>query len=351
MDGGFDTVKNRRTALWTVDRASQGASRHESRNSESIILIGSAIVRKPNRMHVLHAKEPYETIEPTCIYDIPSEDWCHEVLRESDEGCGATLVSATRKGLGSFVSIWTLPDFQSRNDDNTVSAKTLCSIELEKGQIFKVVNNNNSTLAITDCSLCLMGTTASSSLSVVQSLYSTTKSDGVIADGGWVDANTAFLITGKQLRTVDKRSGKVERTMHVEEKMSNGNCLVPRYAPTLSSACHSAANNNHMIYVGGDTGELYAFDIAQEGSNAMLWCNEQAHRHSVSKLICTPRGRTILSGGVDGVVRCWTKEGQCMATYPQHDDTITNILSWTNDSFLSISYDGRVALASAPFTS
>lgn len=347
----------KRASLWTVDRGSRGLSRHRQ-DGKNVIMVGSAVVHKQNRIHVLHADDNCDTIDPICIYNTPGEDWSHEVLGVTDDAI--TVVAGTRYGSQSFASLWSLdgdghPAGGTERKEDMPSVNSLCKTGVQGG-VLKVINGNDGTiLVITDSCVNTVSITESS-LTPAQSVWVTDTSDDakIISDGDWVDMNTIIVTSGKHLRIVDKRNGNVEKVISVEEVARQKTSLVPMYPPRLTSACASskieANGQDRIIYAGADNGGLYAFDIRgneQDATNvSRLDEQEHAHRHFVSKVSTTPQGN-ILTGGTDGVVRCWKQDGRnanCLATFPQHDDTVTNLLSWDKSTFVSISYDGRVAL-------
>lgn len=344
----------KRAVLWTANRGSRGLSAYQTKNSDgkeiTVIMTGSALVTKQNRMHKLqinnlseednNTTKPFKQLQCQRVYDIPSEDWSHQLIKQDEHGQQnqqTLFLVMTRHQCESAVSIW------SFSDDRVI---TVSRLALHDGSGLKAIYNqfdktasDTSVMAISDTAVNLLHLTRSS-LNHAQVIWSNCNKppqNHPISDGAWLNINTMYITTGKYIRLFDVRTPS-----HPVQHSA-----ISHYPPILSAAAAMQSTTASVIYAGATNGSIYAFDIRRM-DNCIKFDQQHGHDgHRVSAVSCS-EPETILTGGTDGVVTSWNVNPDGVShisTYPQHDDTVTNIISLPDSQFASISYDGRVALA------
>lgn len=349
-------LERKRAALSTVGRGSKGLLGFWDLGSP-IILVGTALTQPENKIHVLRLDKEANEINQCFTVQTPAEAWSFALI--SGSSLGTNIVVAERRKHLSAVAVWRLPsltDFGSSSPDvnihggintsasGSVEIDTVTSIPVH-GFLLRVRRNSFSPgtyLAIAEKEASVLDLSNSSVKTTLPdwSTFELPGSGSKLVDGDWRDANTAFLVSADMVGLFDTRSGNNSSVIDIRscaEKMQTESQdeLIPRTVAKASSACSDGAN---IIYVGGKDGFIRAFDIRK---SEMLWEARHERGQWVSSLLSYGEG--FLSGGTDGVVRSWTKEGNAIGTFPQHDDTVTNMCC-SSASFASVSYDGRLAV-------
>lgn len=349
----------KRPALSTVGRGTRGLLGFWDGDTP-VVIAGTAIARTENRLHVLRLNKEENVITPLSTIPVPAEVWSLDTV---DHGNQETeVIVAARRGCESTVEVWRLgglPDLQHFSSDQlhqssgqvNVQAASSSSLKVE-GEILKVcknVFNPITCLSLTQSSASTLDVSQSlkqnTSLSVSGGQFSSEGSHLKLVSADWIDPNTALIASQKTLAVFDTRTGTISGSLNVKKileasKPGSNGFWVPPHPSRLASAC---SNGAYVVYAGSQDGWIRAFDVR---ANVVNWEAQHASHQWVSAL-CHVRGMGIVSGGTDGVVRCWTREGAPMATFPQHDDTVTNI-SCSADSFATVSYDGRIAVNEMP---
>lgn len=349
----------KRPALSTVGRGTRGLLGFWD-GGTPVVIAGTAIARTENRLHVLRLNKEENVITPLSTIPAPAEVWS---LDPVDHGNQETeIIVAARRGCESTVEVWRLeglPELQHASSNQldqssgqrNVQAATSSSLGVE-GEILKVCKNvfNPTTyLSLTQSSASTLDVSQSlkqkTSLSISGDQFSREGSHLKLVTGDWIDPNTALIASQKALAVFDTRTGSVSGSVNLKKfleapKPGSSGFWLPLHPSRLASACSDGAC---VVFAGSQDGWIRAFDIR---TNNVVWEVQHASHQWVSAL-CHVRGMGIVSGGTDGVVRCWTREGAPMATFPQHDDTVTNV-SCSADSFATVSYDGRIAVNEMP---
>lgn len=351
--------ERRRPALTTVGRGARGLLGFWN-GSTPVVIAGTAIARTENKLHVLALNKEENAITSLSTVDAPAEVWSLDIAGRNRED--SQVLVAARRGCDSFVEVWQLkglPDLhtvsaghpdQVRGED-AVQAVSSSSLRIE-GDILKVCRNQSDpskSLCVTQTGAFTLDTAQSlkqnTSLSVSSLQFSSDASELHLVSADWIDASTVLLASQKSLGVFDARTGSLSSSLNVKKilescKPSTSGFWIPPHPSRLASACSDSAN---VVYAGSQNGWLRAFDIR---TNRMFWEAQHAQHQRVSAVGCAP-GNCIISGGMDGVVKCWSRAGEALATFPQHDDTLTNISSCTH-FFATVSYDGRVAINEVP---
>eukprot|EP00178_Gracilaria_changii_P020493 TRINITY_DN5961_c0_g1_i1.p2 TRINITY_DN5961_c0_g1~~TRINITY_DN5961_c0_g1_i1.p2 ORF type:complete len:359 (+),score=49.71 TRINITY_DN5961_c0_g1_i1:95-1171(+) len=349
----------KQSALWTVGRASRGLLRCSDRHRD-LIIVGTALTNSENSIHILAVDCDAISLQPLNVLTAPSEVWSHEVVTKDSN---LNIIAATRKAYRSAVEVWSLtgaddlsprisrsPSWDASGyDAHPIRNTSFMAID---GDILKVVKNPaaiSSYLALTKTGATFLSVgnslQISLSLQLERSKFPVKSEKDVFVDAGWLDENTAFVASTRRLAAFDPRTGEFELIADTEELINTSTSVrdglqVAPYPTRISTAL---SMQNSRLTVGGEDGSLRAFDLKKP---EFVWQLPHAHAQWVSTLCETGAGE-FLSGGMDGVVRCWTKDGQPIATFPQHDDIVTNATTF-NSAFVTVSYDGRLAMNELP---
>ncbi|KAI0564296.1 WD40/YVTN repeat-like containing protein [Gracilaria domingensis] len=352
-------TNRKQSALWTVGRASRGLLRCSDRHRD-IILAGTALTSSENSIHILAVDCEAISLHPLNILTAPSEVWSLEVVAKDSN---LNIIAATRKAYRSAVEVWSLtgaddlsprisrsPSWDASGyDAHPIRNTSFMAID---GDILKVVKNHAATssymaLTKTDATFLNVGASLQISLSLQlgRSKFPMKSEKDAFVDAGWIDENTAYIASTKCFAACDSRTGEFELVTDTEKSintfasMQEGLLVAPfptRISTTLST-------QGTQLVVGGEDGSLRSYDLKKSD---VIWEVPRAHAQWVSTL-CETQAGEFLSGGMDGVVRCWTREGHPIATFPQHDDIVTNATSF-DSAFVSVSYDGRLAMNELP---
>jgi len=350
----------KRAALSTAGRGSRGLL-HMQVCGHDVILAATAITRTENTLHTLRVDKDPNMLTPMRTYSAPAEVWSlaamHDGSQESD------VIVGTRRGYKSAVEIWSLRGLEEAAsnllDTSSPMAEATQQLEVNikshlelQGSILHVRKRSGSQakhLCVTQSGADVVDLEDSK---IVQNVSFTCvaaskfETSPKTVDGDWVNETTAFIASRKALCFFDTRSGDVEscidtETMIRESKIDPSELWVAPHPSRISSAC---SDGSHVVYTGGEDGCLRAFDMR---TKKLAWQVRDAHSQWVSALRTSRSNGLLLSGGTDGVVRCWTKNGEAQATFPQHDDTVTNMV-YSDTSFTTVSYDGRIAINEMP---
>lgn len=342
-----------RAALSTVGRGSRGLLCFWN-SDNPIILAGTTVAHAENKLHVLQLDREANEIHQCIALPVSAEAWSLAVSSQNSRE--NNIVVATRRGHKSAVEVWRLgglADLSSSalelgsnsasGSDGHIEVTTTVSVT---GQILKVCGNTfvtGSYLAVTQAGASVLDASNSFAVKATFPEGSAFETDGrpsKIVTGDWMDANIAFLLSKDKIGMFDTRSGNSSMAIDIKRsaesmKSEEHDEWISRNTARASSACSDGGN---AIYVGGQDGLVRAFDIRK---TEMLW--EVRHERGQWVSALTSYGNGFLSGGTDGVVRSWTTDGKAVATFPQHDDTVTNICC-SPTIFASVSYDGRIAI-------
>ncbi|CAN8076520.1 unnamed protein product [Agarophyton chilense] len=349
----------RQSALWTVGKASRGLLQCSDRHRD-LIIAGTALTSTENSIHILAVDCEKISLQPLNVLTAPSEVWSQEVVSKDTN---LNIIAATRKGYRSAVEVWSLtgaddlsprisesPSWEASGyDAHPIRNTSFMAID---GDILKVLKNPVTTstyLALTETRATFLSVGSSLqinlSLQVNHSKFPVKYEDDIFVDAGWLDENTAFISSTKCFAACDMRTGEFELVTDTEKSINasvsseSGVQIAPH--PTRISSTLSMHGTN--MIVGGEDGSLRAYDW--KNSN-VVWQLPRAHAQWVSTL-CKTRNGEFLSGGMDGVVYCWKSDGKALATFPQHDDIVTNATSF-DTAFITVSYDGRLAMNELP---
>ncbi|PXF42623.1 Kinesin-like protein KIF21B [Gracilariopsis chorda] len=351
--------KRKQAALWTVGRGSRGLLRCSDRRRK-LVIAGTAVTNDENAIHILSVDNDEISLTPLNVLTTPSEVWSLEVVGKDSN---LHLVAATRKGYRSAVEVWSLmraddlsprasqPSEWGSSEYEAAPIRNTSFLAID-GDILKVVKNpsdSSSYMALTKKSAVFLTVGISLKIGVASSLESTklllmSETDSLV-DAGWIDENTAYVASTRCLGICDTRTGTLGSVIETDKAISSycksGDGLqVPSHPTRIST---SLAIGGDQVVVGGEDGSLRCYECK---TSNVVWQVSNAHTQWVSTL-CETQGGGFLSGGMDGVVRCWRKDGQPVATFPQHDDIVTNACSFDN-AFVTVSYDGRIALNELP---
>lgn len=352
--------ERKRAALWTVGRGSRALLRYNTAES-STILAATALTSQQNKIYVLAVDQQSNLLIPVSTLATPSEVWSQQFIKT--DANDLHIVAASRCGRKSAVEIWSLPDVSTSRQvsasDTSLSSSTedfppvrrIAHMPVE-GSALKISANHTQSayLCMTESNANVVDVDSSLQISVSASIDTAKLGTGNsmpfdLRDCGWVDNNTAYIAARDAVGIVDKRTGAIEQVLNIKDAIEKSRPDGARLwlAPSASRVASAASDADNVLYTGTENGCLRAFDVRY---SRMLWQVVDAHSQWVSAL-CTAEHGAILSGGMDGVVRYWSREGASLGTFPQHDDIVTNV-TCADGSFVSISYDGRVALNEIP---
>lgn len=376
----MDNVGGRkRAALWTIGRGSRGLVRFSHEGVEYVIA-GTTIAAGNNNVHIIRADPEDHDFKPVSVYATDAEVWSMELV--SVDESTVFVIAGTRRKRRSAAEIWSMsllnaPETMSAkgsprsNTDDVVRAIDVkCSVDLE-GYAIKVSRSaldrhlylsvTNSSAAILKVDM-ILEPSLSSSLEIDPSKDGTEK--GAIVDGGWITDNQCFIAYEGDVRIYDTTTGRLCAVVNPSDLITKQSKKKERegtapFFSKITSAC--VCSTKHSLYVGCQDGSLQGFDISSLWSSPDLpeekrdytgwvaqatWKIAKGHNQWVSVLSAMPNGG-VLSGDIDGLVRCWTKDGSPAGTFPQHVDTVTGA-TVSSKSFVTISYDGRIALNQVP---
>lgn len=347
----------KRAALSTVGRGSRGLVGFWDLN-KPVVITGTALARSRNALQVLEFNKDENTLELLGVMQSPAEVW--SLQPQNDQGQVGPIVVATRRGLQSSVEMWSLTGMAShssdRSEDSHLSSSNVDQITALAidGLILRALRSPYSLatcLTLTQMNAAVIEADGSS-LRLKTKLDSGKKfarenTAAKLVDGNWIDINTVMLANQQGLCLFDVRTGQLENSISLKaavegSKPSTLEFWIPPHSSRLSSACCSI-REPHILYGGCQDGTVRAFDIR---SSSLLWQTEHAKNRWVSTIYCAPHGG-VITGGTDGVVKYWGPGGEAIATFPQHDDTVTNVCSDAR-SFATVSYDGRLAINEIP---
>lgn len=351
--------KRKHSALWTVGRGSRGLLRCSDRRRK-LVIAGTAVTNDENAIHILSVDNDDISLTPLNVLTTPSEVWSLEVVSKDSN---LHLVAATRKGCRSAVEVWSLtraddlsprasqPSEWASSEHEAAPIRNTSFLAID-GDILKVVkspSDSSSYMALTKKKAVFLTVGISLKISVVSSLESTvlpleSETDSFV-DAGWIDENTAYVASARCIGICNARTGTVESIIETDKAImsfskSEGGVSVPPHPTRIST---TLAIDGGQVIVGGEDGSLRCYDYK---TSNVVWQVSNAHTQWVSTL-CETKDGGFLSGGMDGVVRCWKRDGQPVATFPQHDDIVTNACNFEN-AFVTVSYDGRIALNEFP---
>lgn len=351
--------ERRRPALSTVGRGARGLLGLWD-DSAPVIIAGTTIAREENNLHVLLLNRDENAITSLSNVNAPGEVWSLDILDRSNHD--PKVFVASRRACDSFVEVWqfnglshlnnlSTDGISSSSDQNTVQVVSSSSLAIQ-GDVLKVCthpSDSSKALLITHNVALTVDATPSlkqtTSLSISDKIFSNEEKTFSFVTGDWIDDNCVLVASHKSIRIFDTRTGSVANSFDIRKilessKRSSSGFWVPPHPSRIASACSDGAN---LVYAGSQNGWIRAFDVR---TNSLEWEVLHAPYQRVSA-ICHATMNCIVSGGMDGVVRCWSREGEPLATFPQHDDTLTNITSCAQ-LFATVSYDGRVAVNEVP---
>lgn len=339
----------RRAALSTVPRGARGLAHFRAGGAE-LFAIGTAVARGGSEVRVL-ARDSSGELRAAGAYAADAEVWGIEF-----PAGGEVAAVATRVAAASAFELWAWREGLAGSGvvDATARGNVEC---LAKAPIAGKVLS----VAVARESAAEMLAVSSTGVSVwaadtgVHSLQQTSAAlrrvegadagESVVA-GGWMSDAGVFVADQSGVALCDLRTGAAVSAMTAREAVAS---CAPSFLPAspfaarISAACAAGPAAPSVVYVGAEDGSVRAWDVRKR---AVLWHMRDAHSHWVSSMAACASG-AVLTGGTDGVVRCFAVDGTGAGTFPQHDDTVT-CLAWTDESFASVSYDGRVAVNPIP---
>lgn len=352
--------ERRRTALSTLGRASRGLTCFLDANP-AILLAGTALAGTDNELHVLAHEGGGNTLQSIFVLKAPAEIWSLD--KASGGNSDSKILVAARRGAQSAIEVWDLPDLSNvdellltpkdENDRKTSSVNVISSTNVV-GMLFKARANPfeaSEALSLTQTDFRIVNMNGSSKQAQAGQLFHRNHmsrdahESNLVIDGEWIDANTAMLACQADLRIFDTRSGKAQTHLVVKDILEHSghgpeSFWIPQHPSRISSSC---CGPQGALYAGFQDGRLRSFDIRKPG---IVWEKRHSKNHWVSAVRSFPGGE-VLSGGTDGVVKCWGQDGMGIATFPHHDDTVTSA-SCSSKLFATISFDGRIALNELP---
>lgn len=347
----------KRAALSTVGKGSRGLVGFWDL-SRPVVITGTATARTENALHVLEFDRNDNRLIVRGIVRSPAEVWSLQL--HNDQGQVGPVVVAARRGLQSAVEIWSLTGITDLLDHAGETHSTSPFVERVSAMTVDglILRARQSPYSSATC-LSLMQMEAAvieterSSLRLKMRLpldskgFARDDTTAKLVDGDWIDINTVMLANQHGLGIFDMRTGQLESSMSlrviVERSRSAAEGFrISPHPSRLSSVCCSKIEA-YVLCGGCEDGTVRAFDIR---SNDLLWQAKHAKNQWVSTVHGAAQGG-VISGGTDGVVKCWGVDGGAVATFPQHDDTVTNVCC-SAQNFATVSYDGRVAVNEMP---
>lgn len=355
-------LERKRPALSTVGRGSRGLTGLWDRPTP-VLFSGTAIAQTGNRLQMLKFDRDANELNVEFAISSPAETWSLDVLE--DYGEVTKLIAATRRGEQSSVEVWGLEgvtdlisELPGENEPSLSNAgpfriESLVSTPID-GYAFQMRRNPfaaNKYVVLTNDGGSLMD--ASESLKAPRNLATgddrteRETTPGRVVGGDWIDGETVVLAFRDALGIYDVRTGTTQGIIEMKAAFTKGSKDVVDdwISPNpgrLSAVCSDRTN---YLYTGGRDGFVRVIDVRRR---EIVWQVEHSRQHWLTGLECSEN--VIFSGGTDGVVRCWNKEGKPAGTFPQHDDTVTN-LCCSSEAFASVSYEGRIGVNAVPAVS
>lgn len=342
-----------RPALCTVGKAARGLLGLWDGRAPAV-LAGTALAHGPNRVHALSFDPSAHAVAPRALVAAPAEVWALRHLARP--GDAVHVLVAARRAARPSVDVWRLPALSAEAPPQARVAHPARVVEVASCALHAPVldaaaseKRPHACLAVTQTGATLLDVADSvrcaAALKVDDPRFTLAAAAFEVVAGDWMDASSVFVASSKCLGVFDVRSGElaaslvVGKILEVHHRSSSALC-VPSHPSRVSSAC---SDGEHVLYTGSQDGCIRAFDTR---TRAMLWQVQHAPFQHASALRCASKA-CLISGGTDGVVRCWSGAGKPLTTFPHHDDTVTNISAGSH-AFATVSYDGRVAINRLP---
>lgn len=354
-------IEKKQAVRWTVGKGTRALAQHVNPNKDLVIVTGTTLADK-NQLHVVELNRIDHVFESKSIFSVDCELWSNQFI--SAQNNLYHLLAATRRGEKSCLEIFSVPKLESQAGLNNESATypTNSDLSLDSTESLQVSspvlevrkhpsssNSSSQYLYVTETDFGIVDTGESLTLATKQSqdnkrTHSHT-SDRYIG-GDWITENVVFITSSTGIEIFDIRSNSsvsnIVMKKVIQSTADSKTMWLPPHVPLLKSAC---SDKKDAILCGGEDGSLRAIDIRAANS---IWHTEKGHNHWVSVLSAFPNGG-FLSGAVDGVVQCWDDTGENTATFPQHDDCVTNAVC-NSDGFVTVSYNGRMAWNEIAYT-
>lgn len=355
------TIEKRQPARWTVGKGTRALAQHVNPNKDLVIVTGATLANK-NQLHVVELNRTDHVFESKSIFSVDCEIWSNQFI--STQNNLHHLLAATRRGEKSCLEIFSIPKLELQTtdpDSESASYQTSSDIPLDSRESLKVSspilevrkdpfssNNSSQYLYVTETEFGIVEVGESLILATKPQKNKRTQShpnDRYIG-GDWITENVVFLTSSTGVEIFDIRSNSsvsnIDMRKVIQSTADPTTMWLPPYVPLLKSAC---SDKKDTILCGGEDGSLRAIDIRATSS---IWHTEKGHNHWVSVLSSFPSGG-FLSGAIDGVVQCWDDTGKNIATFPQHDDCVTNAIC-NSDGFVTVSYNGRMTWNEIAYT-